>query len=534
MRKPLKTLASWSPALVVIAIVALVALLFRVEIGQWFSPMVEPIVERYMGARSTSSSVDERVVGPFTIQVEWEPRIPRVGENSLHIELRDESGAALEGASVRVNTGEIVELREGSPGSYSAEFALSNEGQSTLTGDVRTVDLRHADFQLLLATGEPGISILPLGASEVEGEDDDIAYWTCAMHPSVRSDLPGQCPICAMDLTPITKTEIETGVILVDAQRRQLIGVKTGTVRRESVTKEIRTVGTILADETRVTEVTLKIKAWIGEVDGDFTGKPVTKGERLFTFYSPELWSTQEEYIETYRRSQESSSRNNRIVEVVETRLRLWGLSDATIASIRSSGKPVEYLPFYAPATGTIMEKNVFEGSAVDAGQTLYRIADLSSLWVEAEIYENELSMIAVGQTTEITLSYSPDSVLEGTISYIYPYLNEGTRTARVRIDVPNPDGVLKPEMYTNVRFQIPMGERLVVPESAVVYAGKSHVAFVDLGEGRIEPRIIQTGIRTNDLIEVRDGLSEGETIVTSAVFLIAAESRLRSGIDKW
>jgi Cu(I)/Ag(I) efflux system membrane fusion protein len=180
------------------------------------------------------------------------------------------------------------------------------------------------------------------------------------------------------------------------------------------------------------------------------------------------------------------------------------------------------------------MEKNIFEGSAVKTGQLLYRIADLSTLWVEAEIYESELRLVEMGQATNITLSYMPGRQFEGTVSYIYPYLNPETRTARIRIQAENTDGLLKPDMYTNVSIVVPLGERLIVPESAVMYAGRDHVVFVDLGDGRFQPRTIETGLRDEDWIEVLDGLSSGESVVTSANFLIAAESKLKSGLDKW
>lgn len=522
-----KSWSKWIPPLVVLIVLTIAGVRYKTELAEWFGPVVGTITGSDFGAAKAS---DRTQAGPFDIRVQWEPAVPKVGENTLALEVRDTSGALLEGASVRVKVDDFIPLEEAGPGVYRAGVSLPTAGEWSIMGDVRTVDLRHADFVMELTTGEDAISIVSAG----DGPVGDIAYWTCAMHPSVRSEGPGTCPICAMDLTPVTREEVETGVIMVDAQRRQLIGVKTDTVRREDVSKTIRAVGTVMTDETSVEDVTLKFRAWIGEADADFTGKFVTKGERLFTFYSPELWSAQEEYIEAVLRAQENPTRNNRLAEVAETRLRLWGLGPETIAAIRENGKPVEYLPYLSPATGTIMEKHVFDGSAVDAGQLLYRIADLSSLWVEADVYESELPLVHVGESVQITLPYIPSKTFDGTISYIYPYLNDDTRTTRVRIEVPNPDGALKPSMYANVHLNIPLGERLVVPESAILYAGESRVAFVDLGEGRLQPRTVETGVRTAGWIEIRAGLEEGEVVVTSANFLIAAESKLKSGIDKW
>lgn len=547
MNVRIKTIAKWVPAAVTVLAIVFIGLRYKSELFGWFDPMLQASTDatghgahsegsetRDRMADRSDSTRDEIEAGPFTIQVDWSPETPRVGENTIAVKVRDKTGLPLEGAAVALKVDEVVALDEVSPGVYQAEVPVSSEGQLTIPGDIRTVDLRHADFLVSLATGDSSIALTSTTPTESIGSKGEIAYWTCSMHPSVRSDGPGTCPICSMDLTPVTREEIETGVIMVDERRRQLIGVKTDTVRRDNLTKAIRTVGTVMADETRVEDITLKFQAWIGEVDADYTGKSVKKGERLFTFYSPELWSAQEEYIESVRRAQDNPNRSNRLAEVAETRLRLWGLDPSTIASIRERGKPVEYLPYLSPGTGTVMTKNVFEGSAVTAGQLLYRIADLSSLWVEGDIYENELALVETGQTADISLSYRPDQSFVGTVSYIYPYLQPDTRTARIRMEVLNPDGTLKPSMYTNVSLHIPLGERLVVPESAVLYAGEARVAFVDLGEGRLQPRTVTTGVRTDGRIEIVEGLAEGETIVSSAMFLIAAESRLRSGIDKW
>jgi Cu(I)/Ag(I) efflux system membrane fusion protein len=180
------------------------------------------------------------------------------------------------------------------------------------------------------------------------------------------------------------------------------------------------------------------------------------------------------------------------------------------------------------------MEKHVVAGSAVKAGEALYRIADLSVVWVEAEVYEDDIARMEIGQRARIAVQGVPGREFEGTVSYVYPYLDGQTRTGRVRFEVPNPDGALKPEMYADVTAEIPLGERLAVPEGAVIYAGKSHVVFVDLGEGRLEPRRVKIGARTRDSVEIVEGVEEGETVVTSGNFLIAAESKLKSGIEKW
>jgi Cu(I)/Ag(I) efflux system membrane fusion protein len=383
----------------------------------------------------------------------------------------------------------------------------------------------------------PGMGGTPGESSEDAGAADhanQIAYWTCSMHPSVKSATPGKCPICAMDLIPVTHGEVDTGVIRVEAQRRQLIGVVTGPVERRSLSKELRAAGSITVDETHQRDLTLRNQAWIGEVYADFTGKSVRKGEPLFTFYSPELWTAQQEFLETVRRAKDDPDRGARMVDAAKARLRLWQIDDAQIAALRERGRAIEYLTFNSPASGTVIEKNIVAGSAAAAGERLFRIADLSTVWIDAAFYADEQSLLAAGQEAAITLTTHPKVPVTGAVSYIYPDMDPETRTVRVRIEVANLDGMLKPGMFAGVSIAVPLGERLVVPEGAVIFAGRTHLAFADLGEGRLEPRRLTIGAQARGFIEVLDGLKEGESVVTSANFLIAAESRLKSGVEKW
>lgn len=367
------------------------------------------------------------------------------------------------------------------------------------------------------------------GAEGVATEDTGIAYYTCSMHPSVRSNDPGTCPICSMDLEPVTHEELRSGTITIDAQRRQMIGVRTDVVGEQELAKQIRAVGIVTWDETRLTDVTLKYRGWIGRVFADYTGKRVEEGEPLFEIYSPELFTAQQEYLDSL-----SSQRMGGLLESTRNRLLLWDMTESQINALGQRGKPQKYVSILSPATGTIIEKRFVAGSAVDAGQQLYRIVDLSSLWVEAELYESELAMIEEGQQVRLTVSYLPGRTVTGVVSYIYPYLDAQTRRGRVRIEVPNPDGTLKPQMYANVSFEASLGKRLVVPEDAILYGGKNNIVFLDLGEGRLRPQRIQTGVRAGPWVEVVDGLSSGDVIVTSGNFLIASESKLKSGIDQW
>ncbi len=367
----------------------------------------------------------------------------------------------------------------------------------------------------------------------------EIAYYTCSMHPSVKKADEGTCPICSMNLVPVTREEIETGVIFVDAQRRQTIGVRTATVERQPITVGIRAVGKVVYDETRLADVTLKVRGWIGRLSVDATGQWVKKGDTLFTLYSPELFSAQEEYLtvlESQRAAQETSApdRADYLVAAARQRLRLWDIQDWQIEEVARLGRPLDYLPIVSPVSGYVIEKYIVEGAAVEAGMKLYRIAALDRVWVEAEVYESELPLVAVGQEAEVSLPYLPGERLRGKVLFIYPFLDEATRTGRVRIELANPGLTLKPDMYANVQLERELGERLAVPEEAILYAGPRRFVFLDLGEGRLRPQQVEVGVKAGEMVEVLDGLQEGDLIVTSGNFLIAAESRLRLAMEQW
>ena len=366
------------------------------------------------------------------------------------------------------------------------------------------------------------------------GDADGIEYYTCSMHPSVRSADPGTCPICSMDLVPVTLEEVKTGTVVVDAGRRQLIGVKTAPVVRKNLVLDIRAVGWVAYAENRLTDITLKYRGWVGKVLADYTGIKVQKDHPLFTIYSPELLSAQEEFLESTQRTRVGERRNHTLLETARRRLRLWNFTELQIADLAERGEPAEYVPILSPVTGTVIEKHVVDGSAVEPGMLLYRIADLSTVWVAADIYEADIPLVQVGQAAHISLSYLPGETLSATVSYVYPYLEAASRTARIRLEVPNASGTLKPDMYVNVELQIPQGEQLMVPEEAVVMTGKTNLVFLDRGQGRLQPQEVRLGRKGADEFVVLDGLREGDIVVTSGNFLIAAESKIKAGLDKW
>jgi Cu(I)/Ag(I) efflux system membrane fusion protein len=376
-----------------------------------------------------------------------------------------------------------------------------------------------------------GQKMLACGTRSQWAAGDDhsgIAHYTCPMHPSVKQATAGTCPICGMNLVPVTRQELNSGVIIVDDVRRQRIGVKTAKIARSPLGVAIRALGKVTWDEKRLEEVTVRVGGFIKDLRVGATGEPVRKGQVLFTLYSPELFASQQEYLLALKRAGEHG--DEALLKASRSRLRQWGLEDAQIDAIARRGEPLEYVPFLAPTSGNVIEKNVVEGAAVEPGMKLFRIAPMDRVWVEAEVYEADLPHVQVGQTATVSLPFLPGRNFEGKVDFVYPYLAGETRTGRIRVELANPKLELKPEMYADVTFHRDLGERLLVPASAVIYTGPRRLVFVDLGEGRLKPQEVQLGVRGADAFEVLGGLEEGDVVVTSGNFLIAAESRLRGG----
>jgi len=369
-------------------------------------------------------------------------------------------------------------------------------------------------------------------------EGSDSAYYTCSMHPSVRQNGAGTCPICSMDLTPVTFDEEEGGVIFVDEQRRQRIGVRVGEVTRGRMLKRIRSIGKLTFDERKLVDVTLKYKGWIKHLHANTIGMRVKRGSPLFAVYSPEIYAAQGNLLTALagpRIELEGvpADRPDPLVTIARERLALldaYGLDK----HLRKTGKPVRYITITSPASGYVVQKNVVEGSAVEAGEQIMRIAGLDTVWIEAELYEDEIPLVKEGAAATVSLSYVSGSRYEGKVTFVYPYLDSKTRTGRARIVLDNPELELKPDMYANVTIDVDLGERLRVPESAVVYTGPRRLVFIDLGEGRLKPQEVTLGLRVDDHYEVLGGLREGQRVVVSGNFLVAAESRIRSAALYW
>ncbi len=333
--------------------------------------------------------------------------------------------------------------------------------------------------------------------------------------------------------------EVSTGTIHIPPERQQLIGVKIGTVDTRLLEKIIRTVGRIDYDERKVVTVSPKISGWIEELHVDFTGRYVKQGEPLLAIYSPELVSTQEEYLIALRAKKdlmkspfpEVAASGNSLAESARRRLKLWDISDDQIKALEESGQPRKTLTLYAPYSGFVLEKMAYKGMNVMPGMALFKLADLSVVWLYADIYEYELPFIRLGQQASIQLSYLPGETFKGKVIYIYPSLDPNTRTAKVRFEFPNPHGRLKPEMYANVEIRVHLGRKLVVPEEAIIDTGLRQIVILDKGEGYFEPREVKVGAKVDNYYEVIRGLKIGDRVVTSANFLIDSESKFREAM---
>jgi len=381
-------------------------------------------------------------------------------------------------------------------------------------------------------------NVAPASPSASAGAPGEIDHYTCSMHPSVKQAGPGKCPICGMDLIPVTREQREQGVVMIDEARRQLIGVRTAPVALAPMRSAFRAVGQVSYDESALADVNLKVRGWITKLYVNQTGQRVARDQALFDLYSPELYNAQQDFLlATGRASSVTADGGGRVeglAKAARQRLRLLGMSDAQIDAIATRGTPMENVAFAAPASGFVIEKDVVEGASVEPGMRLYRIAALNRVWVEAEIYEADLANVRVGQRANVTLEYLQGRSYDAKVSYVYPYLDPKSRTTRVRIELANKELDLRPGMYANVALSADLGPRVQVPAAAVVYTGPRRLVFVDLGQGRFKPQEVQVGVESDGMYEVLSGLKPGDVVAASGVFLIAAEARISTAAKYW
>jgi RND family efflux transporter MFP subunit len=417
--------------------------------------------------------------------------------------------------------------------------------------------------------------------SGADAKPANVDYYTCTMHPSVKKQSPtDKCPVCSMDLVPVKKREVtaserpsveasyahhapdaprstlptqhEVGAVpesvaqptefTVPVERQQQIGVTYATIEKRPFTHSIRAVGMAAYDKQRHWDYVTRVEGYVKKLFVFSRGELVEKDAPILTIYSPDLLTTQNEFVDVLKMRDEAKAKNNqavlqsteKLVESAKQRLNLWNISEKEIAELEQTRKPQEYLTLYSPFKGVVQDIGVDQGRRVMMGEHLVDIADLSVVWVWAQFYQDELPMLKKELPVTITTSSYPGEKLEGKISVIDPFINDAMRTGRVRIDVENPDLKLRPDMYVDVELTMEMGEGVAVPVPAVLPTGKHNIVFVDKGEGRLEPRFIELGRKYGDFYEVKSGLEETERVVTSANFLIDAEAKVQGALKSW
>lgn len=337
----------------------------------------------------------------------------------------------------------------------------------------------------------------------------------------------------------VKQNEAVPVTIKLSPEKRQLIGVRTTVAAYRSMHKMIRTVGKVDVDETRLAYVNTKIAGWVTKLYVDYTGKEVKKGQPLLSLYSPDLVTAQEEYLLALRARRtetgpegfkEVAEAQDTLLESARRRLQLWDITGEQIEELERTGAPRTEMTIFAPSNGIVLEKMVLDGAYIMPGMNLYKIADLSRVWVLADIYEYELSFIVIGQKAQVTTPYLAGRRFHATLSYIYPTLDPMTRTVKVRLEMDNPGLMFKTEMFTNVEIAASQGRKLTVPVEAVLDSGARKVLYVEKEPGTFELREVRTGVRTGDLIEIVRGVKAGEKVVTSGNFLIDSETQLRFG----
>src|SRR3989441_5343009 len=330
---------------------------------------------------------------------------------------------------------------------------------------------------------------------------------------------------------------MQPGAVAIPAVTRQLIVVRAVPVTYAPLEQEIPAVGTVEYDERKLTKVNLRVSGWIEQVFINAIGQSVRAGQPLLTLYSPDLLATQDEYLLALKAQAQlegsplAEARQDAAAMVASARerLRLWNLNDEQIAAVERRGKAERVLTVYAPSSGIVLKRQALPGNYVEPVTTLYELADLSTVWIHGDIYESEITSVRLNQPAGVTFEAYPGETFRGMVTYIYPYLNEATRTVRVRMELPNPHLKLKPGMYGNVMLHVDAGRRLVVPKEAVLDSGLRQLVFLDLGQGVYQPYPVKLGRRSQEYVEVLEGIKEGDSVVTSANFLLDAESKLAS-----
>jgi Cu(I)/Ag(I) efflux system membrane fusion protein len=381
--------------------------------------------------------------------------------------------------------------------------------------------------------------------------------YTCSMHPFIIKDKPGTCPICGMELikkldsapadgapqTPEQKQQAEMlGHVSLSPTQRVMANVATVAAQQTTMNKEINAVGIVQYDQSRQAKVTAWIAGRIDQLHVNTVGSFVTKDKPVAEIYSPDLLATQQEYLLAVKSREQlknspipSISQNgDGLVSSSKQRLMLFGVKESQIAELEKAGKPTIRLPIYTPLSGIVIEKMVQQGQYVNVGEVLFNIADLSKVWVEIDVFENEVPYVRVGQQVEIRSAIEHGSMFTGRINFVYPFHDPKTHTVKARVEMPNPGYMLKPDMFVNAIIRVPLVKGIVVPATAVIDTGKRQVVWVEASQGMFEPRDVQVGERVEDKVQILTGLKVGDKVAVSGGYLIDSESQLKGsgGVD--
>jgi membrane fusion protein, copper/silver efflux system len=396
-----------------------------------------------------------------------------------------------------------------------------------------------------------GVLLVVGGCQEPKAKSPDAsAVWTCSMHPQVRQDHPGRCPICGMDLVPVrsekpsktTDTSSATpkataaevpghATVIIPGELQQRIGVRIGRVEKGPLKMNVDALGIVEPDETRVARVSIKTEGWVDKLFVNFVGQTVRKGDPLLSIYSPQFLSTQQELLSSLRAERTMGDSQQPLSGAARRRLELWDVPADEINELVQTGRTRKDLVLRSPISGTVLKKMVFEKQYVTPEKELYVIGDLSTVWIEAKVYEYEIPHVELGQPATVTIPSSPNRAFVGKVAFIQPIVEEVSRTVPVRIELPNREGIFKPGMFAQVSILHPMGDGLLVPTSAILRTGERDIAYrVEPGDHFVPVEVKISPIQFGRRYQILGGLKEGEQVVISANFLIDSESRIRLG----
>ena len=416
------------------------------------------------------------------------------------------------------------------------------------------------------ASAPPPVPVPAPPTSDLRPQTSDVLspsqVWVCPMEScGTVTDQPGRCPKCGMKLVPKDAKDVDRlpepsaapvpappptasavpglAPVQADAAAQRLAGVQTVVARRDTLRRTVRAVGRVLADETRIRRVHTRIAGWVDKLFVDFTGQVVKKGKPILAIYSQELMAGQEEYLRAREAAKKLGASSlpevrkggEELVAAARRRLELLDVPKGFLDELDRTGRSQRSVVLLAPSSGVVTAKQVYEGQQVDPGTELFTVTDLSHVWIEADLHENEAGRVHVGDEATLALASDPGARLTGRVKFVWPVLNPETRTLKVRFEFDNPDGALKPGMFADVDLALDAAAGVVVPDAAVMDTGTRQVVFVDAGDGRFEPRDVKVGLRADGRAVVVDGLRDGERVVAAANFLLDSESRLRAAL---